>query len=125
MLTLLVRDYDEALTFYVGKLGFELIEDTPVADPAKRWVVIRPQGGGCRILLALAAGPEQLARVGEEIRPAGAFFYSCKPMISGVTIATFKPGVSISSNRPAKKAMRRWPFSKISTATGGTCCSLK
>ncbi len=39
-----VRDYDEALAFYVGKLGFTLVEDTPVPAQDKRWVVIAPPG---------------------------------------------------------------------------------
>lgn len=43
-LTLLVRDYDEALAFYVGQLGFELVEDTPLPEQDKRWVTIRPPG---------------------------------------------------------------------------------
>ena len=66
-LTLLVRDYDEALAFYVGKLGFELVEDAP--EPGKRWVTIRPPGApehATTILLARAATPEQAAFVGNQ-----------------------------------------------------------
>ncbi len=43
-ITLVVRDYDEALAFYVGKLGFELVEDTYLLKQDKRWVTIRPPG---------------------------------------------------------------------------------
>jgi catechol 2,3-dioxygenase-like lactoylglutathione lyase family enzyme len=63
---LVVRDYDEAIDFYVGKLGFELIEDTPLCE-VKRWVLIAPPGSReARLLLAKAASPEQLARVGDQ-----------------------------------------------------------
>ena len=60
----LVRDYDEAIAFYVEKLGFEVRIDNPVS-PIKRWVVIAPAGGGqgC-ILLAKPEAPEQVARIG-------------------------------------------------------------
>ncbi|SDR40309.1 Catechol 2,3-dioxygenase [Rhizobiales bacterium GAS191] len=64
--TLLVRDYDEAIRFYVDKLGFEVIEDTVLSD-AKRWVLVAPRGSrGTRVLLAKAATPEQLSRVGNQ-----------------------------------------------------------
>jgi catechol 2,3-dioxygenase-like lactoylglutathione lyase family enzyme len=64
---LLVRDYDEALNFYVGILGFVLVEDTVVAAQDKRWVVVAPVGAGeSRLLLARAAGPEQAARIGNQ-----------------------------------------------------------
>lgn len=60
---LLVHDYDEALDFYVGKLGFELVEDTPQGD--KRWVVVRPKGSDAGLLLARAVG-EQARGVGDQ-----------------------------------------------------------
>jgi len=66
MLALVVRDYDEALDFYIGKLGFELIEDTPVPEQNKRWVVVAPPGSTCRLLLARAARDEQISRVGNQ-----------------------------------------------------------
>jgi len=68
-IALLVRDYDEALAFYIGKLGFTLVEDTPVPEQNKRWVVIRPPGGpenATTILLARAAAPEQARFVGDQ-----------------------------------------------------------
>jgi catechol 2,3-dioxygenase-like lactoylglutathione lyase family enzyme len=65
--TIVVRDYDEALGFYVGTLGFRLIEDTPIAPPGKRWVVVAPAcADSCRILLAQAVGDEQVSRVGNQ-----------------------------------------------------------
>lgn len=64
---LVVRDYDEALQFFVGTLGFELIEDTYVAEQNKRWVVVAPPGSKeCRLLLACAVGEEQSTRVGNQ-----------------------------------------------------------
>lgn len=50
-ITIVVRDYDEALAFYVGKLGFSLVEDTPLGDD-KRWVRVAPPGGAHRIVRA-------------------------------------------------------------------------
>ena len=64
---LVVRDYDEALDFYVNKIGFELIEDSYVPDQDKRWVVIAPPGASeSRLLLARAVGEEQRSRIGNQ-----------------------------------------------------------
>jgi catechol 2,3-dioxygenase-like lactoylglutathione lyase family enzyme len=66
LVALVVREYDEAIAFFVGVLGFELVEDTPLG-PAKRWVVVRPPGsGGAGLLLARAATPEQEAHIGNQ-----------------------------------------------------------
>jgi catechol 2,3-dioxygenase-like lactoylglutathione lyase family enzyme len=62
--TIVVRDYDEAIAYYRDALGFELIEDTPV--DGKRWVLVRPSGGGTCLLLARAVNPEQAARIGNQ-----------------------------------------------------------
>jgi catechol 2,3-dioxygenase-like lactoylglutathione lyase family enzyme len=67
MTAVVVRDYDEAIRFYVDTLGFSLIEDSPVPEQHKRWVVIAPGDGAAgRILLARAVGPEQEARIGNQ-----------------------------------------------------------
>jgi len=64
---LVVRDYDEALQSYLGTLGFELIEDTYIAEQNKRWVVVAPPGAReGRLLLARAVGDEQVSRVGNQ-----------------------------------------------------------
>ncbi|HEX3396954.1 MAG TPA: VOC family protein [Steroidobacteraceae bacterium] len=64
---LLVRDYDEALHFYVGLLGFKLLEDTYVPAQDKRWVVIAPRGSsGSALVLARAVNPEQASRIGNQ-----------------------------------------------------------
>ena len=59
----LVRDYDEALAWFTGVLGFRLLEDTP-RGPGKRWLTVQPPGGGTSLLLARAATPQQVAQVG-------------------------------------------------------------
>lgn len=65
-LALVVKDYDEAIEFYVHKLGFILIEDTVLSD-TKRWVVVAPKGAKeCALLLAKASTSEQLAQVGNQ-----------------------------------------------------------
>jgi catechol 2,3-dioxygenase-like lactoylglutathione lyase family enzyme len=61
---LLVRDYDEAISFYAGKLGFELVEDSDLGG-GKRWVVVRPPGSDAGLLLARAVG-DQAARIGDQ-----------------------------------------------------------
>lgn len=68
-IALVVRDYDEALAFYVGKLGFTLVEDTYQPEQDKRWVTIRPPGApasATTILLARAATPEQERFIGDQ-----------------------------------------------------------
>jgi catechol 2,3-dioxygenase-like lactoylglutathione lyase family enzyme len=62
---LVVRDYDEAIGFFTGSLGFAVVEDTPLQG-GKRWVVVQPSGGGTALLLARAATAEQAARVGDQ-----------------------------------------------------------
>lgn len=65
-IALVVRDYDEAIAFYVGKLGFELAQDTDLGGD-KRWVLVAPPGSReTRLLLARAVTPEQSARIGDQ-----------------------------------------------------------
>ncbi len=68
--TLVVRDYDEAISFFTKSLGFDLIEDTPSINrqgSAKRWVLIAPFGStGTRILLAKASNAEEASRIGNQ-----------------------------------------------------------
>jgi catechol 2,3-dioxygenase-like lactoylglutathione lyase family enzyme len=64
--TLLVRDYDEAISFFTNALGFQLIEDT-LQDEGKRWVLVAPAGShGGSLLLAQASTPEQTACIGNQ-----------------------------------------------------------
>ena len=66
--SVLVPDYDQAIAFYRGTLGFTLLEDTTLddGDDPKRWVRVAPPGGGCCLLLARAATPSQRAAIGEQ-----------------------------------------------------------
>ena len=67
LVSVVVRDYDEAIAFYVGVLGFKLIEDTLIPRQQKRWVVVAPRAStGCHLLLACASGPEQEAHIGNQ-----------------------------------------------------------
>ncbi|MGC1469976.1 MAG: VOC family protein [Sphingorhabdus sp.] len=68
-IALVVRDYDDAIAFYVGKLGFTLVADEYQAEQNKRWVLIRPPGAtdeATTILLARASKPEQEAFIGNQ-----------------------------------------------------------
>ena len=65
-IALVVPDYDTAIAYYTGVLGFDLIDDTPMGA-GKRWVLVAPKGSTeTRILLAKAATPEQAAHVGNQ-----------------------------------------------------------
>jgi catechol 2,3-dioxygenase-like lactoylglutathione lyase family enzyme len=68
--TLVVRDYDEAIAFFTRSLGFDLIEDTPSKDRQgrdKRWVLVAPRGSsGTALLLAKASTPEEVSRIGNQ-----------------------------------------------------------
>jgi catechol 2,3-dioxygenase-like lactoylglutathione lyase family enzyme len=63
--TVVVRDYDEAIAFYVNKIGFALLEDEDRGG-GKRWVRVGPAGGGAALLLAKAVTAEQQSRVGNQ-----------------------------------------------------------
>lgn len=69
-ITLVVRDYDEAIRFFTQTLGFDLIEDSPSKDRQgrdKRWVLIAPHGSrGTQILLAKASNEEEASRIGNQ-----------------------------------------------------------
>ena len=68
-IALVVRDYDEALAFYVGKLGFTLVEDTYQPEQDKRWVTIRPPGApdhATTILLARVSTDHQARYIGDQ-----------------------------------------------------------
>jgi catechol 2,3-dioxygenase-like lactoylglutathione lyase family enzyme len=77
LVTLVVDSYDPALEFFVDKLGFELVEDSPAETDdgrPKRWVVVRPPGGQTGILLAQADGAEQSSIVGGQVAGRVGFF---------------------------------------------------
>jgi catechol 2,3-dioxygenase-like lactoylglutathione lyase family enzyme len=67
LISVVVREYDEALSYYVGTLGFKLVEDTYLPEESKRWVVVSPPGSaGAHLLLARAANADQSARIGDQ-----------------------------------------------------------
>src|SRR5215469_61915 len=67
LVAVVVREYDKALDFYVGILGFTLVEGTYIPEQDKRWVVVAPPGSKeSRLLLARAVGEEQASRIGDQ-----------------------------------------------------------
>jgi catechol 2,3-dioxygenase-like lactoylglutathione lyase family enzyme len=74
LVTLVVDDYDRALDFYCGIMGFELVSDTPL-EANRRWVVVRPPGKeGAALLLARADGDAQTAAIGNQTAGRVSFF---------------------------------------------------
>lgn len=72
-IALVVADYAEAVAFYRDRLGFYVVADVDMGGD-KRWVVIAAPGGGARLLLAKADGPEQVARIGDQTGGRVGFF---------------------------------------------------
>jgi catechol 2,3-dioxygenase-like lactoylglutathione lyase family enzyme len=96
LVTIVVNDYDEALTFFVEVLGFDLVEDVPAVTDSgrpKRWVVVRPPSAETGLLLAQPEGDRQAAVVGNQTGGRVAFFLRVddfdatykKMMAAGVT----------------------------------------
>ena len=76
-IAIIVDDYDQAIAFFTGALGFDLVEDSPSLTNdgrAKRWVVVRPPGGDTGILLAQADGERQAAAGGNQVAGRVGFF---------------------------------------------------
>lgn len=77
LVAIVVSDYDQAISFFVGLLGFELVEDSPAMTNdgrPKRWVVVRPPGAATGLLLARADGDEQAAIAGRQAAGRVGFF---------------------------------------------------
>ncbi|MGI5200792.1 VOC family protein [Spirillospora sp. CA-108201] len=77
LITIVVDDYDDAVAFFTGALGFDLVEDSPSLTNdgrPKRWVVVRPPGARTGVLLARADGPHQAAVVGNQAAGRVGFF---------------------------------------------------
>lgn len=72
LVTMVVREYDEAIEFFVAGLGFDLIEDR--VDGTKRWVVVRPLGAQTGLLLARGEGDEQRSAIGRQTGGRVGFF---------------------------------------------------
>ena len=77
LVSLVVRDYAEALKFFVDKLGFRIVEDAELPEQSKRWVVVAPPGASeSRLLLARASTPEQESRIGAQGGRVFLFLYT-------------------------------------------------
>lgn len=80
LISLIVSDYDEAISFFTGLLEFELVEDSPSTSThtgaAKRWVIVRPPGAETGLLLAQADGEAQRAAVGDQFAGRVGLFYT-------------------------------------------------
>ncbi|GAA1015096.1 hypothetical protein Aple_067860 [Acrocarpospora pleiomorpha] len=77
LLAIIVDDYDRAIEFFTESLGFDLVEDSPSLTNdgrPKRWVVVRPPGGGAGILLARADGERQVPAIGDQVAGRVGFF---------------------------------------------------
>ena len=77
LVAIVVDEYDQAIEFFVDRLGFELVEDTPAKTNdgrTKRWVVVRPPGAATGILLARADGDQQRLVVGRQHAGRVGFF---------------------------------------------------
>ena len=77
LVTIVVEEYDPAIEFFVGTLGFELVEDSPALTTdgrPKRWVVVRPPGAATGLLLARADGEDQAGIVGRQAAGRVGFF---------------------------------------------------
>jgi len=77
LITVVVQEYDPAISFFVNAVGFELVEDTPSVTNdgrPKRWVVVRPPGAATGLLLARADGQDQLAVAGKQVADRVGFF---------------------------------------------------
>jgi catechol 2,3-dioxygenase-like lactoylglutathione lyase family enzyme len=118
LVTFLVREYDEAIAFFTGSLGFNLVEDTTLG-PDKRWVRVAPAGAdGTCLLLARAAIPEQQEHIG---RQAGGrvFLFLQTDNFQRDFDEMRRCGCSFWRN-PGLKRMGRWRSSPTFTETNGS-----
>ena len=113
--TLVVPDYDTAIAFYCGALGFELLEDTKLSE-TKRWVRVAPAGGGAALLLARAEGQAQQSAIGNQTGGRVAFL---RRRISAVIIRPSHKPVYPSWRHRATRPTGSSPSSPIPSATVG------
>ena len=124
-LTLVVRDYDEAIAFFVGTLGFDLLEDTRL-DATKRWVRVRPRGSSrasaTSLVLARATTPEQRLRIGDQT--GGRVFLFLETDDCWRDYERWRSAVCVSWKLHVTSRTARWWSSRISTETAGISSSL-
>ena len=119
LVSLVVDDYDDALAFFIGKLGFSVVEDTVVPEQAKRWLVVAPAGGnGSRLLLAKASNEEQKSRIGSQA--GGRVFLFLYTDNFWRDYERYKAH-GIVFVRPSANRMAWSPCSKTCTETCGIC----
>jgi catechol 2,3-dioxygenase-like lactoylglutathione lyase family enzyme len=121
LVTVVVDDYDRAIAFFAGTLGFDLVADEPALTNdgrPKRWVVVRPPGAATGLLLARADGDAQRAVVGRQAGGRVGFFLRVDDV--DVAHAAWRPPASSSPSRPAPSPTGGWPSSSTSPATAGT-----
>ena len=116
MTALLVDDYDKAISFFVGCLGFALRQDTKLED-GKRWVVVAPPGGASGLLLARAVGDRQRSAVGDQ-SGGRVFLFIETDDFSRDHLAYVERGVRF-VEPPVARSMAPSPFSRIFAGTGG------
>ena len=118
---LLVRDYDEAISWFTGKLGFALTEDTDLGG-GKRWVLVAPPGSAeTRILLAKAASASQLEGVGNQAAGRVFLFLHTDDFWRDYEAYRARGCCSVESLERSPTAPSQ--FSRISTEICGTCCN--
>jgi catechol 2,3-dioxygenase-like lactoylglutathione lyase family enzyme len=122
LITLVVDDYDEAISYFTGKLGFALVDDTALGG-GKRWVVVAPRGAGSGLLLAKAVNERQKQAVGAQTGGRVFLFLhtdSCTRTISVVTMPPARSAALRLSRSPARNLMAPSSSSPTSTAIAGT-----
>src|SRR5262245_64252666 len=118
LVALVVRDYDEAIAFYVGILGFTLIEDSFIPEQNKRWVVVAPPGSAeTRLLLARASSGEQVTRIGNQT--GGRVFLFLHTDDFARDYQSYKAKGVIFAREPRKSLTAPSPCFKISTVISG------
>lgn len=80
--TFVVREYDEAIVFFRDVLDFEVVEDRPVPEQGKRWVTVRPCGGGTALVLGRATNERQRAAVGQQHGGRVGFFLATRNFVA-------------------------------------------
>lgn len=121
LVSVIVRDYDEAIAFFVDVLGCDLEDDSPSFDgdgQPKRWVVVRPPGSGCAILLAQARGDEQEALIGRQFAGRVGLFLRVDDFHASYTRMTNHGVQFLTAPGPNRTVWSR--SSRICTATSGT-----
>ena len=117
LVTLVVRDYDEAIDFYVRAAGFQLVEDTRLSEQ-KRWVVVAPPGTReSGLLLAQAASAGQRERIGDQTGGRVCLFLNTAEF--NRDYERLRAAGSGSPSRLVRRPTAPSPFSKTSTAIAG------